>query len=287
MTRTKQTPKKRVTRQREKRDRPVEENRSSTADSVKKRKLNTVTDRETNPVIVTPELNLPSTSGNPLPEIFEANHPVPSPISSQGSSENGSISAQHPMHKTQNFQKYLKDVRSKSIPGSWHDFDYEETAKNTRYSAVSNWLRSEKPKLQHLVYNGKRTGFYKCVKCADRGCLHIIKACTTDVTKFKMQNIKKHFDSKAHQESNVMNKLHEFSNEWKKAMDIKYLKMMAKHHVSGGIFKSEEFTEIIMSWVNEVSNTKIDAETIRKEIPDRRTLQRRLDDLSIQVKGNF
>ena len=70
-------------------------------------------------------------------------------------------------------------------------------------------------------------------------------------------------------------------------MDIRYLKIMAKHRVSGGIFKSDEFVDVIMAWVNEVSNTRIDAETIKKEIPSRTTLMRRLDDLIKQVRGKF
>ena len=68
-------------------------------------------------------------------------------------------------------------------------------------------------------------------------------------------------------------------------MDIRYLKIMAKHRVSGGIFKSDEFIDVIMAWVNEVSNTRIDTETIQNEIPSRTTLMRRLNDLSKQVRG--
>lgn len=229
--------------------------------------------------ITTQPIELPSSSRNQL-------NP-PSPSSSQGSS-NSDLTTNHiSLHSNENFKKYLRDVKSKSISGSWQEFDYEQAAKESRYNSVANWLRVEKPKLQHLLYNGERTGYYKCVECAERGCLHIVKACSSTVSKFKIQNVQKHFQSKAHKESHVNSKLLAFSSEWRKAMDIKYLKLMAKHHISGGVFKSDEFSEIIMCWVNEVSNKRVDLETIKKEIPDRRTLQRRLDDLSIQVRGNL
>ena len=231
------------------------------------------------PAITTQPIECPSSSGiqsNPR-----------SPSSSQGSSNSDSTTNHIALHRSVNFKKYLRDVKLKSIPGSWQEFDYEKAATESRYNSVANWLRIEKPKLQHLLYNGERTGYYKCVDCAERGCLHIVKACSSTVSKFKIQNVQKHFQSKAHKESHVNSKLVAFSSEWRKAMDIRYLKLMAKHHISGGVFKSDEFSEIIMSWINEVSNKRVDVETIKKEIPDRRTLQRRLDDLSIQVRGNL
>ena len=283
MKRSKATSRK-ATRQQEKRDRSVEKRQKST----KKRKLNESRENEDLSALRTPAIDTPSSSAHPPPQVLDQNLNVGSPFSSsQGSSDSDLITNQNEIHKSQVFQKYLRDVRSKSIQGSWHPFDYEEAAKQSRYQKIANWLRSEKPKLQQLYFNGQRTGYYKCVQCADRGCLHIVKACTSDVSKFLIQNVKKHFESKAHRENHVSTKLIEFSREWKKGMDIKYLKMMAKHHVSGGIFKSDEFTDIITSWINEVSNTKIDSETVKKEIPDRRTLQRRLDELSIQVKGSL
>lgn len=289
MKKAKKTAEKRITRNAGKRDRSRDNERQAR----KKRKSNNQSETEnlpqlvTPPPSVTPTLTSPSASTHPTPVISNPIQVPASPTSSQGSSDSNSNTNQIPMHNTNAFKKYLKDVRTKAISGCWQEFDYEETAKNTRYASCANWLRENKPKLKQLLYNGQRTGYYKCVKCEERGCLHINKACHQSVSTFKTQSMKKHFDSKVHKENTVMSKQFEFSQEWKKAMDIKYLKMMAKHHVSGGIFKTEEFTDIIASWINEVSNTKIDVETVKKEIPDRRTLQRRLDDLSVQVRGKF
>ena len=292
MKTTKSTPKKRMTRQRAKRDRP-QDSFENTSASPKKRKFNGSNQRQKEkspPQIQTPQIDLSSSSSDPqqidiIQDQRDSNQP--SRISSQESSDSDTPVDTIPIHDTEVFKKYLKDVKSKSIQGSWQKFDYETAAKESRYSKVANWLRAEKPKLQHLLYNGRRTGFYKCEECAERGCLHIIKACSSDVSKFKIQNIQKHFSSKAHRESHKSSKLHEFSSEWRKAMDIRYLKIMAKHRVSGGIFKSDEFVDVIMAWVNEVSNTRIDAETIKKEIPSRTTLMRRLDDLIKQVRGEL
>ena len=205
--------------------------------------------------------------------------PTPSSQSSTTSETNP-----NPIHQSETFKKYLRDVRAKALHGSWKTFDYEEKAKLTRYVRVASWLRENKPNLQHLLFQGAETGYYKCVTCAEKGLMHIVKACGSDVTKFEIQNIRKHFQTKVHLEIE-QGKNFIFNSEWKKQMDFKYLKLMAQHRVSGKLFKSAEFIDILMSWINEVSNVKIDAETLKKEIPDRTTLLRRLKDMRIEIKG--
>ena len=166
--------------------------------------------------------------------------------------------------------------------------DYEEVAARSRYSKVSTWLRETKPKLDHLTYNGAETGYYKCVTCAERGNLHLIKACTAkNLSQFKLQNIDKHFQTKAHLDLASATSKISFSTQWKKEMFVQYLKLMAAQRVSGGIFKSKEFVEIITSWINQATNAKIDAETVKSEMPDRRTLQRKLHEMGFEVKGAF
>lgn len=205
---------------------------------------------------------------------------------SQNSSNSESNMERNPIHASANFKKHLRDIRAKAISGSWKTFDYEEKATQTRYVNVAKWLRDNKPELKQLLYQGAETGYYKCDVCAEKGCIHLFKACNSDGTRFEVQNIKKHFQSKVHTEIQ-QGKNFIFSSDWKHQMDVKYLKLMAKHRVSGKMFKSPEFIDMIMSWINEVSNAKIDAETLRKEIPDRTTLQRRLHDMTIEIRGKF
>ena len=209
----------------------------------------------------------------------------PQPVTRQDSSSSDSNENQNPIHESENFKKYLRDVRSKALHGSWKEFDWEDKASQTRYVRVASWLRENKPALMHLLYDGAETGYYKCEICARKGLVHIIKACGSNVAKFEIQNVKKHFETKRHKEIQD-GKNFIFSSDWKTAMDIKYLKLMAKHRISGKMFKSPEFIEILMSWINEVSNVKIDAETLRKAIPDRTTLQRRLNEMRGEIKGN-
>ena len=208
------------------------------------------------------------------------------PLTRQDSSSSDSNEIQNPIHESEKFKKYLRDVRSKALHGSWKEFNWEDKASQTRYVRVASWLRENKPALLQLLYEGAETGYYKCEICARKGLVHIIKACGSNVGKFEIQNVKKHFETKRHKEIQD-GKSFIFSSDWKTAMDIKYLKLMAKHRISGKMFKSPEFIEILMSWINEVSNVKIDSETLRKAIPDRTTLQRRLNEMRGEIKGNL
>ena len=239
----------------------------------------------------TPELSSdPQTSSvlqNATTRIDQPSNPVPAGNESPTPSSQSSTTSnqeQNPIHQSETFKKYLRDVRSNALSGSWKTFDYEEKANLTRFVRVASWLRDNKPNLQHLLYQGAETGYYKCVTCAEKGLIHIVKACGSDVTKFEIQNIRKHFQTKVHLDIQH-GKNFVFNSEWKTSMDFKYLKLMAQHKVSGKLFKSAEFIDILMSWINEVSNVKIDAETLKKEIPDRTTLLRRLDDMRKEIKG--
>ena len=70
-------------------------------------------------------------------------------------------------------------------------------------------------------------------------------------------------------------------------MDVKYLKLMASHRLSGRIFRSEEFVDIIVSWVNKMTKSKIDHETVKKQMPSPKTLSRRMHKLSEEQRGKL
>ena len=240
--------------------------------------------------------------------------------SNLGSSESGSSQGEAPSHlqevrlvndditKSSSFAKYLKvifvhfdiffipncieyfinfkDVRNKAIQGQWKDFDYNKKAETCRFKNVSTWLLERKPELQELLYNGLPTGYFKCCPCASNGDLHIIKAFDTDHTKFKKQNIERHFKSRSHLETGL-GKVFAFSSHWKKEMNRKYLKLMATQRVSGKIFRSDSFVDILVSWINQVTNSKVDSKTILDQLPSRRTLRRKMLELSSEQTGNF
>ena len=145
-------------------------------------------------------------------------------------------------------------------------------------------MLEKKPHLEELLYNGIPTGYYKCCSCESHGDLHIIKAFDNDNTKFKLQYIQRHFQSRSHLEAGF-SKIFAFSKHWKKDMDKKYLKLMATQRVSGKIFRTETFVDIIVSWINQVTNSKIDNKTVLDQLPSRTTLRRRMMDLSSEQTG--
>ena len=177
-------------------------------------------------------------------------------------------------------------MRSKAIKGQWRKFDYEKHAEQTRFKKSSDWLLEKKPHLEELLYNGIPTGYYKCCSCESHGDLHIIKSFDTDCKKMKLEYIKKHMKSRSHLEIGF-SKVFTFSKHWRKDMDKKYLKLMATQRVSGKIFRTETFVEIIVSWINQVTNKKIDFQTVRDQLPSRTTLRRRMLDLSLEQTGKF
>ena len=178
----------------------------------------------------------------------------------------------------------IKDVRSKSIAGEWRQFDYETAAANSRYKSVADWLREKKPDLEELHFKGISTGYHKCKSCFERGDLHIFKTFDKDKSKFKIQYAKKHFQSKAHLECGI-GKIFGFSKNWRQEMDKKYLKLMATQRVSGRIFRSETFVDIIVSWVNQVTNAKIDTKTVLDQLPSPKKLYLRMHDMSKEQRG--
>ena len=209
--------------------------------------------------------------------------PPTAPITAPSSSQNEPAQS---MHDSAAFKNYLAQVRSKSIPGVWKRMDYEMVAENTRYTKVATWLRKEKPELDQLMYNGAPSGLYKCKKCEERGNLHIIKACHwKKIDQFKSQNIERHFETKAHLEIVRSGPKLNFSAQWRKEMYVQYLKLMGSQRVSGAIFKSNEFVEIIASWINQATNARVDTETVMNEMPDRRTLQRKLQEMEKECTG--
>ena len=177
-------------------------------------------------------------------------------------------------------------MRSRTIPGEWRQFDYEAVAKAARYRRTSDWLTQHQPDLSELCHNGVPTGYKRCNPCFSRGNLHIIKSFDKDKTKFNFQYVERHFKSKAHLECGL-DRVFEFSKCWRKQMDIKYLKLMATQRLSGRIFKSETFVDIIVSWVNKMTKSKIDSETVKNQMPSPRTLARRMDELSAEQRGKF
>ena len=142
------------------------------------------------------------------------------------------------------------------------------------------------PDLSELCYNGVPMGYHRCNPCFSKGNLHIIKSFDKDKAKFNMQYVDRHYQSKAHLECGL-NRIFEFSNEWRKRMNIKYLKLMASQRLSGRIFRTETFVDIIVSWVNKMTKTKIDFETVKKQMPSPRTLARRMHELSEEQRGKF
>ena len=70
-------------------------------------------------------------------------------------------------------------------------------------------------------------------------------------------------------------------------MDKKYLKLMATQRVSGRIFRSETFVDIIVSWVNQVTNAKIDTKTVLDQLPSPKKLYLRMHDMSKEQRGKF
>lgn len=181
---------------------------------------------------------------------------------------------------------YFKDVRSKAIKGNWRKFDYQKHAEKSRFKKSAQWLLEKKPHLEELLFNGIPTGYFKCCSCESQGDLHIIKAYDTDQTKMKMQFIRKHMESRSHLEVGL-GKVFQFSKHWKKDMDKKYLQLMATQRVSGKIFRTETFIDIIVSWINQVSSSKIDSKTVLEQLPSRTTLRRRMLDLSKEQTGKF
>ena len=101
-----------------------------------------------------------------------------------------------------------------------------------------------------------------------------------------MQYIRKHMESRSHLEVGLA-KVFQFSKHWKKDMDKKYLQLMATQRVSGKIFRTETFIDIIVSWINQVSSSKIDSKTVLEQLPSRTTLRRRMLDLSDEQTGKF
>ena len=53
------------------------------------------------------------------------------------------------------------------------------------------------------------------------------------------------------------------------------------------MFRSESFVDILVSWINQVTNAKIDAKNILDQIPSRTTLRRRMLDLSKEQSGKY
>ena len=190
------------------------------------------------------------------------------------------------MHLDYLYKKIIKDVRSKAIEGQWKNFDYKDKAEKCRFKKVSDWLLDKKPHLQELLYNGLPTGYYKCCSCATNGDLHIIKCFDEDHTRFKKQNVERHFRTRSHLEIGL-GKVFSFSCHWKKEMNRKYLKLMATQRVSGKIFRSETFVDILVSWINQVTNSKVDAKTVLDQLPSRTTLRRKMLELSDEQSGNL
>lgn len=62
---------------------------------------------------------------------------------------------------------------------------------------------------------------------------------------------------------------------------------MATQRVSGKMFRTETFVDIIVSWINQVTNSKIDHKTVLDQLPSRTTLRRRMLDLSLEQTGEF
>ena len=175
-------------------------------------------------------------------------------------------------------------MRSKAIKGQWRTFDYAKQAEKSRFKKSSQWLLENKPKLEELLYNGIPTGYFKCSSCESQGDLHIIKSFDTDSSKFKTQYVRKHIQSRSHLEAGF-SKAFTFSRHWRNDMDKKYLKLMATQRVSGKMFRSETFVDIIVSWINQVTNSKIDFKTVIDQLPSRTTLRRRMLELSSEQTG--
>ena len=252
-----------------------EENQEIIPPPAKRQKLSNLNPRESLSSNSSAELSSPKESSE---------NPTTDDISPSSSSQN----EVQKLHNSAGFQHYLSQVRSKAIPGTWKSMDYEDVASKSRYTKVATWLRENKPELDQLTYNGVETGFYKCRTCAKRGNLHIIKACTsTNMSQFKIQNVQKHFGTKAHLDVAKAGSKISFSAEWRREMYVQYLKLMASQHVSGNIFKSDEFVNIITSWINQATNSRVDPETVKNELPSRRTLQRQLHNMKLQVTGKF
>ena len=178
----------------------------------------------------------------------------------------------------------FKDVRTRAIQGEWRQFDYEAKAKAARYKRTSDWLNHHQPDMSELCYNGVPTGYNRCNPCFEKGNLHIIKTFDKQKEKFNIQYVDRHFKSKAHLECGI-NRIFEFSGSWRKHMHVKYLKLMASHRLSGRIFRSEEFVDIIVSWVNKMTKSKIDNETVKKQMPSPKTLSLRMHKLSEEQRG--
>ena len=140
--------------------------------------------------------------------------------------------------------------------------------------------------MAELMFKGCPTGYHKCKSCYEKGDLHIIKCFDKDSSKFQIQYAKKHFKSKAHIECGI-GKIFGFSKNWKQEMDKKYLKLMATQRVSGRIFQSETFVDIIVSWVNQVTNAKIDTQTVLDQMPSPKKLYDRMHVMSKEQRGKF
>ena len=271
--------KKRITRkarENRKRDKNTdsEETPEITRPPAKKKKLTDSHQRERN-------------SSNSSAELSSPQEPSDNPTTDDISPSSSSQNEVQTLHNSAAFQHYLSQVRSKAIPGNWKPMDYEDVAAKSRYSKVASWLRENKPELDQLIYNGVETGFYKCRTCARRGNLHIIKACTsTNMSQFKIQNVQKHFGTKAHLDVAKAGSKPSFSAEWRQEMYVQYLKLMASQRVSGGIFKSDEFVNIITSWINQATNARVDPETVKSELPSRKTLQKQMHNMKLKVTGN-
>ena len=144
-------------------------------------------------------------------------------------------------------------------------------------------MLDKRPNLKELFFNGLPTGYFKCCSCESSGDFHIIKSFDTYPQRLKKQNIKRHFKSRSHLEVGL-GKVFAFSNQWKKEMNKKYLKLMATQRK---MFRSESFVDILVSWINQVTNAKIDAKNILDQIPSRTTLRRRMLDLSKEQSGKY
>lgn len=151
---------------------------------------------------------------------------------------------------------------------------------------MADWLREKKPDLEELHYKGVPMGYHKCKTCFAKGDLHIFKSYDHDKSKFKIQYAKKHFASKAHIECGLA-KVFGFSKTWQREMDKKYLKLMATERVSGRIFRSETFVDIIVSWVNQVTKAKIDSKTVCDQMPSPKKLFGRMQEMSKEQKGEI
>ena len=200
------------------------------------------------------QLNLSSdqsSSSIPSPKSTDENLPI-NPVDLDKNGDCQEKTSGPDLHESAAFKKYLRDVRCKSIEGNWKQFDFEKAAQDSRFSKVRNFLREKKPNLKHLLFNGALTGYYKCIDCEERGHLHIIKACLKDVNKFRVQNVELHFNSKVHKETESKTNTFSFSQDWRKSMDILYLKLMAKQRVTGGIFKSGEFMIIVTNYIHKI-----------------------------------